>query len=91
MQTDRTTKTLLFLIAVALWGHLLKPALAPSPSHAQGPQGPVMPVRVVGVDVVTPVNVVRQATPIEVRPAAGPGFAVQITGQKEPLNVRSAP
>ena len=35
MTTDRTTKTLLVLIAVALWGLLLRPLLTPAPAHAQ--------------------------------------------------------
>jgi hypothetical protein len=34
MQTDRTTKLLLFLIAAALWGLLLKPLLGPLPATA---------------------------------------------------------
>ena len=32
---DRTTKLLLFAIALALWGVLLRPAFAPSPAQAQ--------------------------------------------------------
>ena len=40
MATDRTTKILLTMIAVALWGLLLKPLFAPTPSlaapHNQG-------------------------------------------------------
>jgi hypothetical protein len=34
--TDRTTKVLLLLIAIGLWGLLLRPLLAPSPVQAQG-------------------------------------------------------
>ncbi len=34
MATDRTTKILLTMIAVALWGLLLKPLFAPTPSLA---------------------------------------------------------
>jgi hypothetical protein len=34
-QTDRTTKVLLLLIAIALWGLLLKSVFAPTPSEAQ--------------------------------------------------------
>ena len=32
---DRTTRVLLALIAVALWGLLLKPVLTPTPVYAQ--------------------------------------------------------
>src|SRR3712207_4651250 len=35
MTTDRTTKTLLVLIAIALWGILLRPLLTPTPAQAQ--------------------------------------------------------
>jgi hypothetical protein len=34
-QTDRTTKVLLLLIAIALWGLLLKSIFTPTPSEAQ--------------------------------------------------------
>lgn len=36
MQTDRTTKVLLLLIAVALWAGLIRGILTPSPVVAQG-------------------------------------------------------
>jgi len=32
---DRTTKLLLFAVALALWGLLLRPALNPAPARAQ--------------------------------------------------------
>jgi hypothetical protein len=32
---DRTTKLLLFAIALALWGFLLRPAFTPGPAQAQ--------------------------------------------------------
>ena len=32
---DRTTKLLLFAIALALWGFLLRPAFSPNPAQAQ--------------------------------------------------------
>lgn len=32
---DRTTKLLLFAIALALWGCLIRPAFAPNPAQAQ--------------------------------------------------------
>jgi hypothetical protein len=32
---DRTTKLLLFAVALALWGLLLRPAFAPAPARAQ--------------------------------------------------------
>jgi hypothetical protein len=32
--SDRTTKFLLTLIAIALWGLLLRPAFTPAPTHA---------------------------------------------------------
>jgi hypothetical protein len=50
--SDRTTKFLLILIAIALWGLLLRPALAPTPTHAAeaaapsgfgGPSGGTIP------------------------------------------------
>jgi hypothetical protein len=40
---DRTAKLLLTLITVALWGLLLRPALAPTPSHAQQPDIEIRP------------------------------------------------
>lgn len=36
MPTDRTTKMLLALIEMALWGLILRPALTPVPAQAQG-------------------------------------------------------
>lgn len=36
MTADRTTKTLMVLIAMALWGLLLRPVFAPTPAQAQG-------------------------------------------------------
>jgi hypothetical protein len=36
MMTDRTTKLLLFCIALALWGLLLRPAFTPITASAQG-------------------------------------------------------
>jgi len=66
MQTDRTTKALLFFIAVGLWANVLKGAFTPVPSHAQiNTQGLSQPVRIVAVDTVVPVNVTR--TPLEVK------------------------
>ena len=45
MQTDRTTKILLGLIAAGLWGLLLQPFWRPVPAVAAAPQD----VRIVGV------------------------------------------
>lgn len=39
MSGDRTTKALLVLIAVALWGILLRPLVAPGPAQAQAARG----------------------------------------------------
>jgi hypothetical protein len=36
MNTDRTTKLLLFCIALALWGLLMRPAFTPMPVKAEG-------------------------------------------------------
>lgn len=33
---DRTTQVLLALIAIALWGLLLRPSFSPAPAEAQG-------------------------------------------------------
>lgn len=70
MQVDRTTKTLLFFIAVGLWGILLKSFFEPAPSVAQAPLA--NPVRIVAVDgAPLPVAIVRQANPLDVRTPAG--------------------
>ena len=70
MQVDRTTKTLLFFIAVGLWGILLKSFFEPAPSIAQAPL--VNPVRIVAVDGGSlPVAIVKQSAPIEVRSPTG--------------------
>lgn len=90
MQTDKTTKTLLFLIAVALWGLLLKPAVDPLPSHAQA--NLVTPVRIVAVDGGSlPVTLQRQMVPLEIKPVAAGSLPVQITGQQGVLQVRTSP
>jgi hypothetical protein len=39
MTADRTTKALLALIALALWGILLRPLAAPQPAQAQTARG----------------------------------------------------
>lgn len=71
MQVDRTTKALLFFIAVGLWGILLKSAFEPAPSIAQNP-GLTTPVRIVSVDGGSlPVAIIKQAAPIEVRSPTG--------------------
>jgi hypothetical protein len=36
MTTDRTTKLLLFCIALALWGLLMRPTFTPMPVKAEG-------------------------------------------------------
>jgi len=36
---DRTTKLLLFCIALALWGLLMRPAFTPIPAKAEGSSG----------------------------------------------------
>lgn len=48
MQTDRTTKTILFLIMVALWVMILKPLFTPTPSNAQLQVQTTTPVTIVG-------------------------------------------
>ena len=40
---DRLTKTLLTLIAAALWGLLLRPLLAPGPAGAAPPHTTILP------------------------------------------------
>ena len=70
MHTDRTTKALLFMIALGLWANLLKGMFTPIPTQAQG-AGLAQPVRIVGSDAVLPVNVTRQALPIEVKVLPG--------------------
>lgn len=67
MQTDRTTKVLLFMIATGLWTHVLMAAFTPAPSQAQLQGNLAQPVRIVGSELVLPVNVTQQARPIEVR------------------------
>jgi hypothetical protein len=49
MQTDRTTKILLFLIAVALWGLLLRHIVDPMPLEAGAAVSSPMPVNIVAV------------------------------------------
>lgn len=71
MQVDRTTKTLLFFIAVGLWGILLKSFFEPAPSIAQN-AGLANPVRIVAVEgAPLPVAIVKQSAPIEVRTPTG--------------------
>lgn len=71
MQVDRTTKTLLFFIAVGLWGILLKSCFEPTPSIAQN-GGLNNPVRIVGVDGgPLPVAIIKQSSPLEVRTPTG--------------------
>jgi hypothetical protein len=71
MQVDRTTKTLLFFIAVGLWGILLKSCFEPAPSIAQN-VGLTTPVRIVGVDGgPLPVAIIKQSSPLEVRTPNG--------------------
>jgi hypothetical protein len=77
MQTDRTTKFLLAMIALALWANLLKGAFTPAPAVAQI-NGLAQPVRIIASDLVLPVNITRQAQPLDVkvipdRPTAVPG------------------
>lgn len=69
MQVDRTTKTLLLLIAVGLWGILIKSFFEPTPTIAQALANPVRIVAVDGAPL--PVNIVRQASPLEVRTPVG--------------------
>ncbi|MCC2668519.1 MAG: hypothetical protein K0Q72_990 [Armatimonadetes bacterium] len=85
MQTDRTTKTLLFFIAVALWGMLIKGFFEPTPTVAQAVRSPVAsgpmltPVRIVAVDGGSlPVSITRQASPLEVKTVAGSKFKVEL-------------
>jgi hypothetical protein len=66
MQVDRTTKTLLFFIAVGLWGILLKSFFEPAPSVAQAPLA--NPVRIVAVDgAPLPVAIVRTPSGVRLR------------------------
>jgi hypothetical protein len=57
---DRTVRTLLALIAVALWGLLFRPFFAPAPAHAGGAQakgqpcGPSVVMDEKGIVVATP-------------------------------------
>ena len=84
MQSDRTTKTLLFFIAVALWGMLLKGFLEPSPSVAQAVRSPVAagplltPVKIVAVDGTLPITIVRQNGPLEVKNGTNDKFKVEV-------------
>ncbi|MGV3724031.1 MAG: hypothetical protein ACO1SX_24325 [Actinomycetota bacterium] len=75
MQPDRTTKTLLFLIAIALWGILIKSVFEPTPTTAQGLANPV---RIVGVDGgALPVSILRQSVPLDVRTPLGTKLQVE--------------
>lgn len=75
MQSDRTTKSLLFLIAIALWGILIKSVFEPSPTIAQGLANPV---RIVGVDGgPLPVSIIRQSVPLDVRTPLGTKLQVE--------------
>jgi hypothetical protein len=53
METDGTTKILLLLIAVALWGLLLKPAVIPTAAVAQAGITKVDIDRIAGYEVST--------------------------------------
>ena len=75
MTTDRTTKSLLFFIAVALWGLLLHSVFAPARTAAQ--IGPVPPVRIEGIDGNLPVTVQRSAV-IEIKAAPGTTLPVEV-------------
>jgi len=75
MQADRTTKTLLFLIAAGLWGILLRSVFAPQPSIAQGLS---QPVRLVATDIVVPIEVRAQRVPVEIRPAKDAVIPVEV-------------
>ena len=75
MKTDRTTKILLLLIALALWGLLLKPLTLPTAVQAASGPVPVNIAEVGGRTVYSstglPVAVegkVGQLCPIKVRP-----------------------
>jgi hypothetical protein len=84
VQSDRTTKSLLFFIAVALWGILLKSFFEPTPTVAQAVRTPpamgplVNPVKIVAVDGALPVTIVRQSIPLEVKNGAGAKFKVEL-------------
>jgi hypothetical protein len=67
MQTDRTTKALLFVIALGLWVNIAKDVFRPGPTQAQDAVGLSQPVRIVGTDITLPVNLTRQTQPIEVK------------------------
>ncbi len=71
-QPDRTTKSLLFLITVALWGILIKGLFTPAPGVAALQQA-VLPVQIVGVRSNLPVEIIRQSQPVEIRLAPGQG------------------
>jgi hypothetical protein len=75
MQSDRSTKTLLLLIAVALWGILIKSVFEPTPTIAQGLANPVRIVAVDGGPL--PVSIVRQAVPLDVRTPLGTRLQVE--------------
>src|SRR5688572_14191768 len=85
MQTDRTTKILLSLIAAALWGLLLKPAFVPIPSEAQ-PGGPpaVQQVKIVGMSAsALPVKLVGMSAPtmpVKIAEMSAPALPVTVKG-----------
>lgn len=85
MQTDRPTRVLLTLIAVALWGLLLRLTFAPMPTQAQSPI--YQPVRIISSDSVLPVTIIDQRKPLEVRTPDKFSFPVEIIGQRGRLQV----
>jgi len=74
MQSDRSTKTLLLLIAVALWGMFIKSVFEPRPTIAQALSNPV---RIVGVDGPIPVSIVKQSSPLDVRTPVGTRLMIE--------------
>lgn len=83
MKTDKTTKVLLLLIALALWGLLLKPLTLPTVAQAASDPVPVNIAEVGGLTVYGSKGVPVQGTSI--------GHAVAVEGngvQLFPVEVR---
>lgn len=87
MIVDRTTKVLLTLIAVALWGILIRITFAPAPTQAQAPI--YQPVRITGTDLALPVTIVDQRKPVEIRTPDRVSIPVEIAGQRGRLQIQS--
>lgn len=70
MQTDRTTKLLLFAIAAGLWTMILKPAFTPAPATAEAGLTKVQIVKVGNRDVSDTMGVPVVGAPSGSRPVS---------------------